>query len=86
MTAPSSPTWEADTVKGLARLEDRVRHGRETKHVDARPVGNGRLLPDDAADYTQRGLSRSHREIAASSREDRYKKNRRSRAGLDLMQ
>lgn len=37
-------------VKGLAKSGNRLRHGRQTKHVDASPFClEGRLLPNDGA-------------------------------------
>jgi len=40
-------------VKGLAKLGNRLRHGRKTKHVDAGPLQEGRLLPNDGRHSSQ---------------------------------
>jgi hypothetical protein len=46
-------------VKGLAKLRNRLRHDRVVKYVDASPfTGEGRLLPNDGADYTQESIMR----------------------------
>lgn len=40
-------------VKGLAKFGNRLRHGRKTKYVDAGPLQEGRLLPNDGRHSSQ---------------------------------